>query len=445
MGFFMRSIQKVVWSEGMFLRPQHFQEQDRFFEASIKKNSYSICAYDWGFTKLEINKQALMQGRFLLNHASGLMPDGTLFDTEHNQTLLTPLLIDENTSNSIVFLSVPLQVVGVPEIAYDSTQGFHRYHVIDHNIADNTSSGLNNEIQLAQLQMQLTMKESINGSFTYLPVARILECRPDGQIILDEKFIPTVLHAQKSNAIKAILNETYGLLNQRAKILSERLIQSDIDNHVGLVEYLMLQTVNRYIHQFYNYCQSSREHPITIYETLAMLAGDLSIFTEDKVNHKPIQYLHDHLEKSFYPLLDDIRKALLTVIDQKAIQISFQDEKYGIKVAKINDSNLLTQAQFIISVYADMPAEHLRNLFLTQSKFSPIDKISDLVNLQLPGLILSPLGAAPRQIPYSANRHYFELDTSSDLWEQMIRTCSLAVHIAGDFPGLKMECWALRH
>lgn len=440
----MSKVQKVVWSEGMFLRPQHFQRQDKYFESSIKKNSQSICAYDWGFTKLEINKQALMQGRISIDHASGLMPDGTLFDTDNNQAILPPLLIDANTSNSIVFLSVPLQVAGVAEIAYERAQDFHRYHVIDEKIADSTSSGLSNEIQLAQLQMQLTVKDKLNGSFTYLPVARIIECRPDGEIILDDKFIPTVLHAQRSNEIKVILNEVFGLLGQRAIILSERLIQSDIDNHVGLVEYLMLQTVNRYTHLIYNFCQSNRDHPLKIYETLAMLAGDLSIFTTDKVNFKPVQYIHDRLEDSFYPLLTYIRKALLTVIDQKAIQIPFKDEKYGVKVAVINDKNLLTQAQFIISIYADMPAENLRRLFLTQSKFSPIDKISDLVNLQLPGLILSPLGAAPRQIPYSANRHYFELDTSSDLWNQMKNTSSLAVHIAGDFPGLKMECWALR-
>ena len=27
---------KVVWSEGLFLRPQHFQQQDRYFERYVE-------------------------------------------------------------------------------------------------------------------------------------------------------------------------------------------------------------------------------------------------------------------------------------------------------------------------------------------------------------------------------------------------------------------------
>ena len=29
---------KVVWSEGMFLRPQHFQQQDRYLEALVRQS-----------------------------------------------------------------------------------------------------------------------------------------------------------------------------------------------------------------------------------------------------------------------------------------------------------------------------------------------------------------------------------------------------------------------
>lgn len=441
----MNNIKKVVWSEGMFLRPQHFQGQDRYFEACLRMKSYAICAYDWGFLDMSINKQSLMQSYIALEHASGIMPDGTLFDTKHNQVKLEPLQIDKNTSNSLVFLSVALKTPDVPEISFEPAKDFHRYCAIDEKTFDNTATGPANEIQLAQLQMHLALEKDLNTACVHLPIARIIECLPNGQLILDKNFIPPILHGQKNSVVKAIIDETYGLLTQRAKTLSEKLIQSDIDNHVGLVEYLMLQSINRYEHVVYSLSQESQTHPEKIYKILAMLAGDLAIFTTEKTNQHPVQYLHNNLEKTLYSLLSDIRRSLAIIIDQKAIQIPFKEEKFGIKSAQINDSNLLSNAQFIISIYAEMPAEQLRKLFLTQAKFSPIDKISDLVNLQLPGLILSPLGAAPRQIPYSANRHYFEIDTSSELWSQLSRTCSLAVHIAGDFPGLKIECWALRN
>ena len=101
-------------------------------------------------------------------------------------------------------------------------------------------------------------------------------------------------------------------------------------------------------------------------------------------------------------------------------------------------------ANFIIAVNAQMPAEQLRQRFPAQSKLGPVDRIRDLVNLQLPGVGLRSLPVAPRQLPFHAGYHYFELDRGGDLWKQLERNGSLALHVAGDFPGLELELWAIR-
>jgi type VI secretion system protein ImpJ len=52
---------------------------------------------------------------------------------------------------------------------------------------------------------------------------------------------------------------------------------------------------------------------------------------------------------------------------------------------------------------------------------------------------------APPGIPYHAGFAYFELETrGSDLWKQLETSGGLAIHIAGDFPGLELELWAVR-
>ena len=67
-----------------------------------------------------------------------------------------------------------------------------------------------------------------------------------------------------------------------------------------------------------------------------------------------------------------------------------------------------------------------------------------LVQLQLPGVTVRPLPVAPRQIPYHAGYHYFELDKSGDMWRQLEKSGGVAMHLAGEFPGLAMEFWAIR-
>jgi type VI secretion system protein ImpJ len=76
---------------------------------------------------------------------------------------------------------------------------------------------------------------------------------------------------------------------------------------------------------------------------------------------------------------------------------------------------------------------------------APVNNIRDLVQLQLPGIGLRSMPAAPRQLPYHAGYTYFELENSGELWKQMSKSSAFALHLAGEFPGLNMEFWAIRN
>ena len=47
---------KVFWSEGLFLRPHHLQQNDRYVEHLIEKRSRHVTPYPWGFEQLEIDQ-----------------------------------------------------------------------------------------------------------------------------------------------------------------------------------------------------------------------------------------------------------------------------------------------------------------------------------------------------------------------------------------------------
>ncbi len=140
----------------------------------------------------------------------------------------------------------------------------------------------------------------------------------------------------------------------------------------------------------------------------------------------------------------DLRRSLSVVLEQNAIQIELQERSYGVRVALISDTQLLKSASFVLAVHADAPAELVRARFPTQVKIGPVEKIRDLVNLHLPGVTLRALPIAPRQIPYNAGYNYFELDTEAELWKQLDRSGGLAMHVAGEFPSLALEFWAIR-
>ena len=130
--------------------------------------------------------------------------------------------------------------------------------------------------------------------------------------------------------------------------------------------------------------------------------------------------------------------------ETNAVQIPLIDRNHGVSTATVGDLELTRTGTFVLAINAQMPPEQLRVRFLAQSKIGPVERIRDLVNLQLPGITLRNLPVAPRQLPFHAGFFYFELERGGDLWKQFERAGNLALHVAGEFPGLELELWAIR-
>ena len=63
------AMHKVVWQEGMLLRPQHFQQNDRYYDYQLKTRTQKLDSYAWGFFELEIDRQFLNMGKLVVSKA----------------------------------------------------------------------------------------------------------------------------------------------------------------------------------------------------------------------------------------------------------------------------------------------------------------------------------------------------------------------------------------
>ena len=52
---------KTVWKEGMLLRPQHFQQNDRYYAHQLNMRTQLTSPYSWGFFNLEVDTSYLKQ------------------------------------------------------------------------------------------------------------------------------------------------------------------------------------------------------------------------------------------------------------------------------------------------------------------------------------------------------------------------------------------------
>jgi type VI secretion system protein ImpJ len=87
---------RVVWEEGMFLAPHHFQAQRRHFEEGVARVLDALFPFAWGVSAVAVDAEALANGTLALAHARGVLPDGTPFHLPEADLPPPPLALDEH-------------------------------------------------------------------------------------------------------------------------------------------------------------------------------------------------------------------------------------------------------------------------------------------------------------------------------------------------------------
>lgn len=439
---------KVIWTEGMFLQPQHFQQHDRYMLSQELQRSAAQQPYGWGFLSLSIDSAALNLGKIALNAAQGLMPDGVAFDIPGQDAAPAALDVPPDVRDELVVLALALQRPGVAESDAEGDAGSMppRYMAAEVDVGDTNVTGERMApLQIGRLHLRVMLARDALEGYATLALCRVVERRADNKLVLDTAFIPPTLHSGGNEILASYLRELHGLLHQRGEALAARLTQPGRAGVGEISDFLLLEAINRHEPLLAQWRQTSILSPKEFYFGAVSLAGDLATFGERRRPADLPAYLHDDPARCFKPLMDSLRQSLSMVMEQTAIPIELQDRKYGIRVAIIADVELQRSAQFVLAVAAQLPGDALRARFPTQVKIGTVERIRDLVNLQLPGVALRPLPVAPRQIPYHAGYNYFELETrGNEMWKQLESSGGLAMHIAGDFPGLELEFWAVR-
>jgi type VI secretion system protein ImpJ len=431
----------------MFLRPQHFQQQERYLEFYANARSGPLASHAWGFEQLALDVDALKLGKIALKEARGLFPDGTPFSIPAQGEPPEPLDIDTEARGHRIVLALPVRRIGVEEVALGGDEeGLTRVQVAEREVNDaNTMGSPAALVQVGDLRLKLMTDAQVTDGWMVLGIARIADRRPDNEILLDGAHMAPTLALRACPPLESFVREMEGLLHHRGEALAARMSQPGRGGISEVGDFLLLELVNRWEPRIRHVLQQGLMHMERLYAFLLELAGDLSTFSRD--NRRPIDYPvydHDDPQTCFQPLMADLRRSLSMVLEQNAIPIELMERAHSVWVAIMPPVDILRTASFVLAVAAEVPADMVRTRFPTQVKIGPAEKIRDLVNLHLPGVGMRALPVAPRQIPYNAGFNYFELDTSAELWRQLEQSGGLAMHIAGDFPGIKLEFWAIR-
>lgn len=433
---------KVAWSEGLFLRQHHFQQNDRYFERLLENRVRQIGPYPWGFAQIEIDRDLAQQNKFALRRASGIFQDGTPFDMPGSSPLPPAIDVPAGVDKQVVWLTMPAALVNGREVDMAEGASGSRY-VRDIETIVDSSSGMHveQEIEVAHPRATFEIRKTAKPGFHSLKVARILEVR-DKTIVFDETFAPPVIVSQAHPVVAGWIDRVVGWVDTKLETLARYAADPSSGGGLQSFDYSMLLLLNREINVLKHMRASQYVHPVELYKELLRLSGELSTFTSRRLAPEYGVYDHDALDLTFEPVLSDIQR-LLSLDIGRAIRLNLIEKAPNAFVATVPDRNLFRNATFVIEVAASKPLSQVQQQFPALCKIGPNTKMNEIVQTHLPGIEIVHMPTPPRQIRAVSDHVYFYLDKSSALWPEFSVASGMGLHFAGDWPGLVLDLWAI--
>jgi len=261
----------------MFLRPQHFQAQERYFDAHIRARVNSVQPYAWGFTSITIDEDLASLGKFGLLQASGVLPDGTPFSIPEELPPPPPLDVPADARDAIVSLTLPAAQPGAVEFREAEAASHEaRFAVTEQEVPDAFSDDTVTEpieFGLPNLRFGVT-RDQTYGRVT-LGLARVREVS-NKKLVFDDRYIPPTLDIAAAVRLKGGLTDIVGRVEQRAEELAVRAVEATDGGSETFASFLLLQVLNRWLPMLRHLEALPTVHPERLFETLVGMAGELA-------------------------------------------------------------------------------------------------------------------------------------------------------------------------
>jgi type VI secretion system protein ImpJ len=443
----MRQLQPVLWNKGAFLQPQHLQNQDLYLESQLNFFMDSLFGYAYGFQTLTVDVARLADGYFSLSAASGVFPDGLLFDIPGSDLEPAPrLLIDafqEGQASLTVSLGVPHYRIGAANVSFSSKPNVGTRYVADWlNLRDETS-GLNEKpVQIARKNLLYLLPQDELPGYSVLPVARVV--KKGDRLELDRSFTPPMLNVAGSSYLVSIVRDLAGLLSAKSQEQS----QNRKSKNLGVAEYTasdtqsfwLLYTVNAYYPIFRYFLGAPTLHPNELYAQMLSLAGALTTFTLKLDPNDLPMYNHDDLETCFTDLHLKLRELLDTALPRYFVSLPLHptDQAY-VYSTTIPEDRLLADSRIYLAIKSQLKPEQLIKAAPSMTKIASSGQIQQIVNSATSGVRIVRPAQIPNTIPMRLGYQYFQLETTGPYWQGIQRSRSLAVYVPGEIAVPSME------
>jgi type VI secretion system protein ImpJ len=439
----MKFLSRVVWSEGMYLGPHHFQTQSRYFEDSIAFLAASLWVEPWGLLHAELDQKAIRNGNAVLLHASGIFPDGLTFELPNSDPPPpTRNLLEVFPSTDAVlplYLAVPSRRdngfdCDLSTIANGAAKGV-RFSRMQRTLRDETNGIDEREIELGQKNIRLMTEAELTQDMLSISIAHVLR-DGRGHLVYDEDFIPTCLRLSASEPLMLLIKRLIETIGEKSGTIARSARRHGRFEAgtaaLDVANYWFLHALHNSIPPLQHLSTTRHAHPEDLFIELSRLAGALCTFAVDSDPRQLPSYDHRNPGPAFRALDAHIRRHLEIVVPSNTVTLDFHPIEPYIQAADVLDERCLRRARWVFGVRSGLGESELLNLVPRLVKVCSSRFVPELVKRALPGMTLTHLPVPPTALRAEVDMQYFAVETTGPCWEHILQTRKVGVYIPGE-------------
>src|SRR5664280_1906879 len=411
--------------------------------SSLKPQALKFCA--WGFSELTLNQEMLAEGQLAVSRASGIFPDGLLFDIPDADSpppsKALAKLFDSGAKSLDIYLTVPdyrqrgLNVSPSPD-------GSTRYVAEDTFFRDENTGTGDKPVRVARKNLRLLAANENREGSSVLRIANVEKTGAE-TFRLNPLFIPPLIEMRGSEYLVGLLRGLIEVLSAKSSELSgmrKQKNQSLADfTTADIANFWLLYTVNSHFPIFSHLFGSNSSHPEELYSAMVSLAGSLTTFSPKLRPRDLPLYAHDSLGPLFAALDEKLRLMLETVVPTNLVSLPLKLVKTSVYATAIDNEKYLRNTKMYLAVSAEMKEDAVIRDVPRLVKVCSATHIEHLIKQALPGIQLKHLPSPPNALSVKLKYQYFSLNQSGAAWEAVTRARNLAAYVPDDFPNPNLE------
>lgn len=431
----IRVSDKVAWSEGVLLLPQHFQQLDRYHESLLAARLDAINPLNWGVLDVALDARALQQGVAALLHFEGVLPDGTplLLGAQAGrlpkQRPIQPHFPSAQRS-LILYLAVPNERPRVNN--YAMGEEVLRYAVHPAKVFDASRDDREADVNCAIPNVSLVFgDESIDGH-TALPIASIVR-NARGELTTSDSYIPPCLRIGASGVIRTRLDGLLRAMIGRQRALAEARRITGAGrvefNAADVTSYLQLSALNAMLPKIHYLARTREASPSAAFLILSELAGQLATFTADADMTEPMDFDYGNLGSTFKTLFD-LNERLLSVSDtERYVSCTLKAGAGSRHYGELHDVRLDQCVRFLICVETNLPRPQVVEDFVKRAKVASHGDMEFVLNKNIGGIIVAETQRPPAELPMRPGVVYFDLPNAGNdvYWKHVLKDRNLVI------------------